>query len=74
MSVKFCSNHRVTSKYVTTSVRSSYIVQEQVFDFLSCRSNANCYWSHTVTHCAHVERFCNMQAQQLALLNSQTVA
>ena len=35
MPVKFRSNHRVMSKYVTTSVRSSFIVQEQAFDFLA---------------------------------------
>ena len=42
---------RVMSKYVTTSDRSSFIVQVQAFNFLCCRTSANCYWSHTVTHC-----------------------
>ena len=34
------------SKYVSTSIRSSFIVQEQAFNFLCCRTSANSYWSH----------------------------
>ena len=54
---------RVMSNYVTTSVRSLVIVQVQAFDFLRCRTSANCYWSRRVTHfqmCVHVERFRNI--------------
>ena len=60
--IKFCSASCM-SKCVTKSVRSSFIVQEQAFNFLCCRTSANCYWSHTVTHCqmrVHVERFRNI--------------
>ena len=80
---------RVLSKYVTTSVRSSFIVQIQVFNFLRWRTSANCYWSHTVTHfqtCVHEDLseylkaqhsqhlIAHLIAQHLALLDSQIVA
>ena len=66
---------RVMSKYVTTSVRSSFIVQVLAFNFLRCRTSANCYWSHTLpdvrSRGAIPQHF---KAQYLALLDFETVA
>ena len=68
---------RIMSKYVKTSVHSSFIVQVQAFDFRCCRTSANCYWSHS--HTLPDVRLCgailqHLKAQHLTLLDSQTVA